>query len=210
MLASILFVGCTNTANPGVGKSDTNVISTPVQTQINTAEPAQSPVNKDVPAKNAGNINDIIHAKLQLLSPLFVNYNDDLIVGDYKKLATDTLALRKEVKAQQDYFGETPSKSLIENINSISSPEKIAYQKQVGYLKTLNDLIVQTEDSLVYVNDDNSELTAKDKLKIFEPVIERREIAYYQVKTLLETCDEYGNSCGSDDEIIQNLKKNPF
>lgn len=215
-----LSVGCVNnlepvTVNEGqkimveqtTTEESTKIVATP---QIAELTAAITPAAKKMEQKESSKISKIITDNLASISPIFVSYSDDFIIDDYKKLAIDTLALRKEVQKQQNYFGEKLSNSKIVDAATFSSKDKILYQKYIGYLEILNDMIKSTERALALINDDNSELTLNDKIEILSPAIYARERAYSQIDTIFDLCDEYGDGCGREDSIIEQLKKNKF
>jgi|GEM_PF-6125889 len=207
----ILLSGCTTTPQ----KQEPTIIPAPQETETTiitpniTVAPNMTTASTLVTKKVTG-MGTILKSEMLKLVPLFTAYNDDLIANDYKKLGTDNLALRKEVESQSDYFGDTLSSSEIEGAKDFTASDKILYQKYSGYLKTFKNMVVSTELALTFINDDNSELNAADKLNLIGTALDDRNKLYDQVDTIFDSCKEYEVDCGQNDASVKLLKKKLF
>jgi len=212
IIAAVMITGCTTNSQPTTAPTPTAQPIATVSTGNETASasPTPQPTQEEPKSSNSSTIPEILQENMKKLSPFFETYLDSAITDDFKKLATDTMAFRKEVQRQQDYFGDTPGSSEIPGADTLEGTDKILYTKYVGYLVTLNDMITQTQYSLMDINDDNNELTADEKLKYLTPAIDARYRAYDQLDSIFEFCDSNGCDCGENDPTIKLLKKNLF
>lgn len=216
ILAMVLITGCISSQLPAKNVSDTQN-PTPVQSVQQTIEPeniTQSVESDNIKVENVipskKSIDIIVFENLMKIAPLFSDYYDDITINDYQKLASDNLALKKEILSQQDYFGVSQTSTKIEDARSFSSNDKVLFLKYVKYLDIMNKLVSSTNQALKSINDDNSKLTSEEKTLLIREADFNRNDGYNQINAIFDSCEAYENKCGKDDSIIIILKEKPL